>query len=90
MYLAVDGEIDMVTVGDLDAAMLAAAARDDVKQIVVDLAGVTFCDSSGLAAFDRAYAAAAGRDIAFGLINAQPPVRRALEITEMDFLLTGS
>lgn len=79
--LSVAGEIDMDTVGELDATMSEVMTRSDVTKLVVDFAEVTFCDSSGIAALDRAYAAAAERGIGFQLVNLQPIVRRALEIT---------
>jgi anti-sigma B factor antagonist len=79
--LSVGGEIDMDTAGELDATMSEVVTRSDVTKLVVDFAEVTFCDSSGIAALGRAYAAAAERGIGFQLVNLQPNVRWALEIT---------
>jgi anti-anti-sigma factor len=53
------------------------------------MADVTFCDSSGIAAFDRNYFLASQTGVAFRLINVRPIVSRVLEITGMLDALTG-
>jgi anti-anti-sigma factor len=87
--LAVAGEIDMATIGQVDSALTTALARDGAAGIVVNLAGVTFLDSSGLSALDRAYATAAGRGIPLRVTNLQRGVRRVLELSGMLGLLTS-
>ena len=47
--LLLTGEIDLATVGDLRAAA-ARIMSAPPRRIVLDLAGVTFCDSQGLSA----------------------------------------
>jgi anti-anti-sigma factor len=84
----VAGEIDMATADDLQRAMITAVEDGSVTEVVVDFADVTFCDSSGIAALDRAYAAAARRGVVFRLVDIQDPVRRVLEITGMLEALT--
>lgn len=79
--LRVAGEIDMATVEDLIAAMTAAINMCTAGTLIVDLANVTFCDSSGIAAFDNAFFLAGWRGVRFRLVNPQPAVRRVLEIT---------
>ena len=88
--LCVAGEIDMANVGRLDAALADVVTHSDVVKVVIDFAAVTFCDSSGVAALDRGYAAAGERDVGFQLINLRPDVRRVLEITGVLEGLTGS
>jgi len=51
--VVVRGEVDIATIPALDEAV-ATALRADVQQLVVDLAGVTFIGSSGLAGLLRA------------------------------------
>jgi anti-anti-sigma factor len=87
--LSVAGEIDMATVGELADPMTAAVERADVTGLIVDFAGVTFCDSVGIAALDRAYAAAGRRAIPFRLVNVQPGVRRMLELVGLFEALTA-
>lgn len=77
------GEIDMETVDDVKSALFAALAADGASNVVVDFADVTFCDSAGIAALDRAYGEASQRGIDFRVTNVQPGVRRVLEITGM-------
>jgi len=77
--LLVTGEIDMATVGDLEAALTQAITADATTAVVADLAQLTFCDSSGIAALDRAYHQASQRGVAFRVRNLQPPARRVLE-----------
>ena len=42
-----EGEVDIASVDELTAALL-AAEQTDVPQIVLDLSGVTFLDSAGV------------------------------------------
>lgn len=81
--VAVTGEIDMATVGALEEALRDAFDRDGVTEVTADLAGVTFCDSSGIAALDRAYAEGSARGIPFRVSEVSAPVRLVLEITGM-------
>ena len=87
--LSVTGEIDMATVNELATPMTAALERADVTGLIVDFAGVTFCDSTGIAALDRAFAAASRRGIPFQLVNVQPGIRRVLELVGLFEALAG-
>ncbi|MGW4645597.1 STAS domain-containing protein [Kitasatospora sp. NPDC004289] len=75
-------------VGDLDVESLSPAeqvldealhARPEV--VVVDLAEVGFCDSSGLNLLLRTRVAAQGAGVGLRLAAASAPVRRLLELT---------
>jgi anti-anti-sigma factor len=61
-HLSVAGEIDIATVDVLAEALREALTRAGTIRVVVDFASVTFCDSSGLAALDNAYAHAAAKN----------------------------
>jgi anti-anti-sigma factor len=87
--VSVAGEIDMGTAARLDAALAAAVASEDATGVQVDFSGVTFCDSTGVALLERAYAAAARRSLPFGLIDVQPAVARVLAIVGVLEALTG-
>lgn len=78
--LAVAGEIDMVSVGDLRAVFPGVLADRGVTGIEVDFAEVSFCDSAGIRTLDEAYAMAAQRGVWFRLVNLRPSVRRVFEI----------
>ncbi|WP_246607510.1 anti-sigma factor antagonist [Paractinoplanes toevensis] len=88
-HLLVAGEIDISTVDDLKAALTHAITADAATAVVADLARLTFCDSSGIAALDKAYHQASKRGVTFRVRNVQPPVRRVLEITGVLARLLG-
>ena len=87
--VSVAGEIDMATATALQAALAAAVSRDGAAAIQVDFSGVTFCDSTGLAVLEGAYAAAAGRSVTLRLVGVQPAVARVLAIVGLLEALTG-
>jgi anti-sigma B factor antagonist len=77
------GEFDMATapfIGGQVGAAVAAGAR----HLVIDLAGVTFMDSSGLHVLDDAIAATSARAGSVTVVGAQPPVARLLGIAGRD------
>lgn len=81
------GEIDMSSVGTL-AHTLAALPRA-APSLVVDLADVTFLDSTGIAALVIAQRRAVAAGQTFTVVNAQGGVRRVLDITGTLSTLTG-
>ncbi|WP_250038345.1 STAS domain-containing protein [Paractinoplanes maris] len=83
VLLAVAGEIDLATVDDFEAALARATAIDGTPRVIVDLSEVSFCDSSGLAALDRAWERADRRGIALRVTKPQRGVRRLMEIAGM-------
>jgi anti-sigma B factor antagonist len=82
----VTGEVDLVTVTDLRRVL--ADALEVSPQLVVDVGGVTFIDSTGLSALAVAHRRA--RDAAGSLIlrHPSPMLKRLLEITHLDTQLT--
>ena len=81
------GSVRMILTGEIDISSVDMLARDlatlayATDNIVIDLAGVTFLDSTGVAALVLAHrrVAAIGRRLA--VINARGVVRRVLDIT---------
>ena len=86
--VAVSGEVDIETVGDLRTALAEAIATGD-EAIDVDLTGVSFIDSTGLSALMEAKKTAAGR-ATVSLVAASHPVSRLLEITGLATQLAPS
>ena len=86
--MSLTGEIDMSSVGTLAHAL--AALQRTAASLVIDLADVTFLDSTGIAALVIAHrrAVAAGRTLT--VVNAQAGVRRVLDITGALATLTGA
>jgi anti-sigma B factor antagonist len=85
--LTVQGEVDLVTAPELQAA-LESALPPERARVVIDLRGVTFLDSTGLALllrYDRK-AAMAGRRVV--VVKGPPHVQRAFELTGLSQRLT--
>jgi anti-sigma B factor antagonist len=85
--VAVTGELDLASVSQLRSCLTDLVGRGDVD-VVVDLSGVTFCDSTALGVFVGAHrrVAAAGGKIEFR----QPPpsLRNLLVVSGLDQILT--
>lgn len=78
--VAVSGEVDLSTSGDLRDA-LATAVHESTGSVHVDLSQVSFLDSSGINALLEGYAAAKRRDIPLQLVSPHAHVRQILRIT---------
>lgn len=80
VVLQVEGEVDMLTAPNLDVAVTlqldAAPAH-----LVLDLSGVSFLGSSGLAVLIRAATAAAACNVQLDLVTESRAVLRPLEVT---------
>jgi anti-sigma B factor antagonist len=79
--LAVFGEVDLATADELFAAGTKALSAD-CAALRIDLAGVTFMDSTGLAALVKINNQAAGRPVL--IQNPRPNVLRVFEVTALD------
>ncbi|MBV6696746.1 STAS domain-containing protein [Kitasatospora aureofaciens] len=78
--LAVYGELDLGTVADLRAALDQALAVPGTV-VVIDCAGLEFCDSTGLNALLRAQADAVADDSRIELARPRTLLLRMLELT---------
>jgi anti-sigma B factor antagonist len=81
----VSGEIDISTVGTL-SEHLGRLARKNPQRIVIDLAGVSFIDSSGLGGFVR-IRKALPPDCQVVIRSPQRRVRQLFKITGLDSLV---
>jgi anti-sigma B factor antagonist len=79
--LAVVGEIDTLTAPPLEQALRELLADPEPETLVIDLTGVTFMASSGLAVLIRGAHRAAARDLRLRLVPGSRAVRRPLEVT---------
>ena len=77
------GELDLATIPDLNACLAAVDA-----DIVVDMAAVTFIDSTGLDGLIAAHEQAATRCCSFVLRSPTGQVAKVLRVTGVDQVLT--
>ena len=85
--IAVTGELDLTSVGDLRRRVDAALANGRPR-VVVDLSGATHLDSSALAELLSAHQRALGLRGGLALVVTTPAIRRILEIRGVDGLFT--
>jgi anti-anti-sigma factor len=76
--VVVSGDVDLATARIFEMALLEATEGDG--DVVVDLAGVSFMDSSGLNVFVRCHKALDGTGQRLVVRRPQPMVRQVLEI----------
>jgi anti-sigma B factor antagonist len=82
LVLSLTGELDLYTAPALRAALQGVVGRSP-QRLVVDLAGVTFIDSTALGALVEARSQL-GDGKAFALAAPGLEVRRALEVSGLD------
>jgi anti-anti-sigma factor len=82
-YLVIEayGEIDIASAGDL-WEMIDSSLRLGAGQLIVDLSGIRFMDSSGLNALIGT-ARQLGPD-SFGVVVSRPSIRRIFAVTGID------
>ena len=81
--LAVQGELDLATADSLYVRAWAAIHRH-ARLLLLDLAGVSFCDARGLGALVRIANDADAAGCRYGLIAPRPNVAAILQITGLD------
>ncbi|MGC4806829.1 STAS domain-containing protein [Micromonospora sp. DT233] len=85
--LEVHGELDMATSPQLRKGLQRLVDAGD-RQVVVDLAGVGFMDSSGLGVLVAMFKALRAADGRLCLAAVQPSVRSVLAVTSVDRAIT--
>jgi anti-anti-sigma factor len=83
VVLAVSGELDVATAPMLRAHVRFALGGGPAR-LVLDLAGLGFCDAAGLSVLAMAQNAATRDGASLALAGVPRPVRRLLEMTGMD------
>jgi anti-sigma B factor antagonist len=73
--------------GETAALREAVAAQSHVKTVILDLAGVTTIDASGLGLMLQLRGQSEARGIGFKLMNVSSFVRQVFEITRLDTVL---
>jgi anti-sigma B factor antagonist len=88
--LALTGELDMVSGPLLLEHVERELAPGHVRHLVVDMAGVTFCDSAGIEALLSTRNTATDHAATLRTVNVVGLARRTLEITGMLEFLGGT
>jgi anti-anti-sigma factor len=79
MVMRLDGDIDMTTADELfDRGLAALSSHPETGRLVLDFAGVRFCDSAGMSSLVRLRQSCDERDSALRIINLQPWIHRVL------------
>ncbi|MET8170467.1 STAS domain-containing protein [Streptomyces sp. NPDC005329] len=86
LVVRVSGELDYVSSPVLMEELQPLIARGD-RSVVLDLSGVTFCDSSGLNALLSARQQAERRGVELAVAGVPQQPRRVLQMTGADQLL---
>jgi anti-sigma B factor antagonist len=79
----VDGDIDLKTSPELRAAILDLYEKRGQERVIIDLAGVNYIDSSGVASLVEGLQEAKKRNARFILCALNDAPRRVLELTRL-------
>ena len=85
--VALEGEIDLSSAPDVERR-IQAAEQDEPAELVLDLRGVTFMDSSGLRVVLSAHHRTEERGARFAVVRGGDAVERLLEVTGLKSRLT--
>ena len=86
--VAVSGEIDLYTAPRLHSELAAAVMGEGPARVVVDMAGVDFCDSTGMNVLLAALRRARERGGDLVLAGPRPAVRKILQVTGLESVFT--
>jgi anti-sigma B factor antagonist len=89
LTVAVTGDVDVSTAPALAAAIAEALDANTGAEVCVDLSGVNFLDSSGIAALLRGRRGADERGVAYRVAGAHGITRQVLELTGVWAHLSG-
>ena len=79
------GELDLACLRQARDAILAQLQAN--RPVLVDLSGVEYIDSSGVACLVEGYQQAQARGLGFGLVSVSEPVMRVLELARLTGVL---
>jgi anti-anti-sigma factor len=86
--VVVTGALDIATAAELVSLAAAAVAEPQVTRLDVDLAMVTFVDSTGLAALVKINNAASAAGKALVLVKPRRQARQVIRLTQLDSVFT--
>lgn len=80
-HILLTGELDMAATDRLTTTIKHLIAGGDLRELVIDLAGVRFCDSSGISVLIRARNAGRAAGVVVCVRNPQPKVADVFTLT---------
>ena len=83
VVITVKGEVDLYTSPDLRSAIM-KAVRKAKAQVAVDLAGVEYMDSSGVATLVEGFKSAHEQSKTFTLVAPSESVMKVLQLAKLD------
>lgn len=83
IVVRLEGELDLAGVPELQEA-LHSAQHGNISQMVVDLRGLTFLDSSGLGVLIAADTAGRDGHVAVSFVRGNETVQRVFQLTAME------
>lgn len=86
MVVALAGDVDLSTSPDARKVLLECVRRG--RPVVVDMAGVSYIDSSGVASLVESLQSARKAGSAFVLAAVSEPARRVLQLARLDKVFT--
>ncbi len=77
-----EGDVDLESSPRAREVLLASVRRG--REVLVDLSGVSYIDSSGVASLVEAFQLARKSSVSFGLVCVNDSARRVLELARLD------
>ncbi len=86
IVIALEGDIDLENAGDVRKALLANLKQK--KDLLIDMAGVSYIDSSGIASLVEGLQVARKQKNELALVSVSQRARRVLELARLDKVFT--
>jgi anti-sigma B factor antagonist len=86
--MSLDGEIDLYTAPRLHGELVTILSADTPVQIMVDMSGVDFCDSTGMNVLLAAHRRAREQGGDLELAAPRPAIRKILQVTGLESVFT--
>ena len=84
--IALTGDVDLESSPKVRTALLDCVGMK--RAVVVDMSGVSYIDSSGVASLVEAYQTAKKSETSFALVEVSPAAMRVLELARLDKVFT--
>jgi|SRR5580658_1490473 anti-sigma B factor antagonist len=86
--MSLGGEIDLYTAPRLHGELVAVLSGDEPVQLVVDMSGIEFCDSTGMNVLLAAQRRAREQGGDLELAAPRPAIRKVLQVTGLESVFT--